>query len=722
MRLQDALELLSTAEREALRQRRGIALDPRKRLDEIEQTARALVAETDLRHSRLPADVKHLLQRLVGARGALAGGAGEPAARPLMELGIAFSQAQLGRRRAEGARKSEYAGPRVPVGALVLPSAFLVQIPVGENEDPRGLRACLSMADAEIVGPMVQQVLNKPVPITGALALQEVWEVLSQPGALEQIVRELPSAEARLLDGIERFGGEVDTQELLALDQAPGLYRTQSGIAVPKRGAPYALQRKGLLFQLGVERFAIPTEVARVVGASRSAERAARRASIEAAVKTEDYVPQRARHAKDPSLTAVGCLALLRHWGVAVRPDVGVARAALRRVAERLNETEESVTLLVTLARAAGLGRLVTPGSAGALGVESPGDVGPLLWRTYQQGGSWDETRVEPEVLRSGVAARGTTVVQPARQVLLDALEAVAREGWATLEAVRAYAATDPRHTALQKLHERAMRERPDVFHGTIDDAWTRMLTRTMPTLGALDIAEDGSAVRLSGRMNRERATELPPPGVSTVYRHDLQVSARHRLSALLELSDVCELERVTHDPAPGMLAFAVGASALAHSREAQHTPEFVEARLRAVGLQTPYAPVVRELLSGLGVAGTVTMVPLAGALVLDDPSLREALLADSTLRRMLVELDAGPVLLVRGDADIPKLQARLGRHGLQWSEREPETLLPAPDEGNEERPSVRVPPPPRMPRIGAADEQQRSATRPPPARARRGS
>ncbi len=103
MRLQDALELLSTAEREALRQRRGIALDPRKRLDEIEQTARALVAETDLRHSRLPADVKHLLQRLVGARGVLAGGAGEPAARPLMELGIAFSQAQLGRRRADGA-------------------------------------------------------------------------------------------------------------------------------------------------------------------------------------------------------------------------------------------------------------------------------------------------------------------------------------------------------------------------------------------------------------------------------------------------------------------------------------------------------------------------------------------------------------------------------------------------------------------------------------------
>jgi len=722
MRLQDALELLSPPEREALRQRRGIHLDPRKRLDEVEQTARALVAETDLRHSRLPSDVKHLLQRLVGARGSLPGGALEPAARPLLELGIAYTAPPpLARRKTDGARRSEAPGGRLASGTLLLPSAFLVQIPVGENEDPRGLRACLSMADAEIVGPMVQQVLNKPVPITGALALQEVWEVLAEPGVLEQLIRDLPSAEARLLDGIERFGGEVDTQELLALDQAPGLYRTQSGIAVPKRGAPYALQRKGLLFQLGVERFAIPTEVARVVGASRSAERAARRASIEAAVKTEDYVPQRARHAKDPSLTAVGCLALLRHWGVAMRPDVGVARAALRRVAERLNESEESVTLLVTLARAAGLGRLVTPNSAVSPGIEGPSEVGPLLWRTYQQGGAWDETRIEPEVLRSGVAARGTMVVQPARQVLLDALEAVAREGWATLDAVRAYAATDPRHAALQKLHERAMRERPDVFHGTVDDAWTRMLTRTMPTLGAVDIAEDGSAVRLSGRGSRERATEYPAP-VASVYRHDLQVSARLRLAPLLELSDVCELERITHDPSPGQLAFAVGASALAHSREAQHTPEFVEARLRAVGLQTPYPPVVRELLSGLGVAGSVAMVPLAGALVLDDPSMRETLLADVTLRRMLVELDAGPLLLVRADADIAKLQARLGRHGLQWVERPVEELAPMADreEGSEERPSVRVPPPPKVPRI--ADEHQRSATRPPPARTRRGS
>ena len=53
-----------------------------------------------------------------------------------------------------------------------------------------------------------------------------------------------------------------------------------AGIAVPKRGAPYMLQRRGMLYPIGVDRFVLPTEVARIVGASRQAERAGRRAQI----------------------------------------------------------------------------------------------------------------------------------------------------------------------------------------------------------------------------------------------------------------------------------------------------------------------------------------------------------------------------------------------------------------------------------------------------------
>ena len=38
MRLQDCLEALTATERAALRTRRGIVLDPNKRIDEVEQT------------------------------------------------------------------------------------------------------------------------------------------------------------------------------------------------------------------------------------------------------------------------------------------------------------------------------------------------------------------------------------------------------------------------------------------------------------------------------------------------------------------------------------------------------------------------------------------------------------------------------------------------------------------------------------------------------------
>ena len=169
MRLQTALEMLSASDREALRTRRGIRVDPKKRLDEIEQTARALVAETDLRHSKFPADVRQLLQRLAVSGGALPGGANDPGAKLLCDLGIAFRPSPppptpvTKGKALRGAAAAAATGPRLAATTLVLPSAFLVQVPVGEGEDPQSLRACFSMIDPEIVGPMVTQEDRKSV-------------------------------------------------------------------------------------------------------------------------------------------------------------------------------------------------------------------------------------------------------------------------------------------------------------------------------------------------------------------------------------------------------------------------------------------------------------------------------------------------------------------------------------------------------------------------------
>jgi hypothetical protein len=692
MRLQTALEMLSPAEREALRARRGIRIDPKKRLDEIEQTARALVAETDLRHSKFPADVRQLLQRLAVANGTLPGGANDPGAKLLCDLGIAFrpTPPAVASAKTKGVRATPVSGPRIAATTLVLPSAFLVLVPVGEGEDPQSMRACFSMIDPEIVGPMVAQVLGKPLGIAGALALQEVWEALSIAGWIEKQVAELPGAESRLLDAIERVGGEVNTEELLALDQAPGLYRTQSGIAVPKRGAPYMLQRRSLLFQLGVERFVVPTEVARIVGLPRQSERASRQASIQAAVRAEDHLPMRARYARDPSIAVVASMSMLRTWEVPVRPDIAVPRAALKRVAERLGDREESVGMLIALSRAAGFGRLATPlaSAVGSLQLRVC-EVGPTLWKTYVHGGAWDETRLEPEVLRSGVVARATTSVVTARRVLLDALEVVAKESWATLEAVLEYASTDPRHAAVQRLHERAMRERPGVFRATLEEAYREMLTHSLPVLGAVDVAEDGSAVRLVGRV-APGATEMRPLPVKeskpTVSRTSLDVPSTAWMHSLLDLSDFGEFDHIKPEPAPGSLIFTLGAAALTRGLARGLTGQQVEGILKSVGLTTPFPATAAELVTGLSDSREASFVGCSGVIITDDPVVRAELRSDPSVRRMLIDVDAGDILLVRAEADMERLQTRLARLGVRLTELKPASAATA---------AASIPPPP---------------------------
>lgn len=687
MRLQEALELLGPAGREALRTRRGIRLDPRKRLDEIEQTARSLVAETDLRQSKFPPEVRQLLARMATLGGLLQGGAEEPGAALLSNLGIVYRSAPERPREKGTKRPTAASGPRLTAGALALPSAFLVQVPVSEGEDPRGLRACLSMADPEIVGPMVTAVLGHPLGVNGVLALQEVWEALAMEGFLARSVAELPSAEARLLDALERVGGEVTTEELLALDQAPGLYRTQSGIAVPKRGAPYMLQRRALLFQLGVERFVVPTEVSRIVGATRQQERVWKRETIHAAVKAEDHVPHRARYARDPSLPAVAALAMFRAWEVAVRPDVGVARAALRRAAERLGEPEECVTLLVALSRAAGLGRLAAPlaGASASLQLRAC-DVGEVLWRTYLQGGAWDECRVEPEVLRSGLVARGTSAAPIARQVLLDALDVVARETWATVDAVLGYAAEDPRAVAARRIHDRAMRERPEVFRATVDDALRAMLVSTLPALGVLDVAEDGSAVRMV-----QRAAVVS--GRKTVLgRHALEVPGTTLLDRVLALADLGEPDHVKSDT--GAIVFSLGVGALTRGRARGLTGPHVEERLKGVGAVPPYPPTVDEIVQGVAASREAGYMAVGGIIQAEDPAVRSEIRADPGMRRMLLDVDAGNVLLVRADVDVPRIQARLARLGVRMVETRPAESMESAESADPREASVTAPRP----------------------------
>jgi hypothetical protein len=661
MRLQDCLEALTASERAALRTRRGIVLDPNKRIDEVEQTARALVAETDLRKSKFPIEVRSLLQRLAASNGVLADGVSDPGAQLLLDLGIAF------RVREGGKGSAARSGKRLAIGVLVLPSAFLVQVPLADGDDSRSLRALLGRAEHEIVGLMLQTVVGKPLPVAGPLALQEVWEVLSKPGELEARIQALPSQEARLLDAIERAGSEVTTDELLALDQTPGLYRTASGIAVPKRGAPYMLQRRALLFPVGVDRFVLSTEVSRLVGASRANERAERRAHLLATLSGDDHAPSRARFSRDPSPVIAAALGMLRAWEVTLRDDVAVPRATIRRIAERLGEREESISLLLALARSCGLARLTAANATvpASMTRTQVSDIANLVRGAYRRGGSWDEARQTPEVLR-GAGDASSSVGTLLRTMLFDALDDSVRDRWVPVELLVRLVMEDPRTLGARRIHERARRERAGQFRDSLEDALRAMLVESLPALGLADVGEDGAAVRYRVRDRVAHDLNAEP----SLSRSTLEVPATTPVYAVLGLADCAEPEHVRSDS--GAVLFNVGVNAIARARARGLSEAQIVERLKALGLSAPFQGALGELATSLGSTHEVETIALSGAIRVDDEGVRASLLADASLRRMIVDVDAGPWLLVKPDVDTARLMARLQRAGVRANVVEP--------------------------------------------------
>ncbi|MFO0556619.1 MAG: hypothetical protein U0269_01245 [Polyangiales bacterium] len=655
MRLQDCLEALTASERAALRTRRGIVLDPNKRIDEVEQTARALVAETDLRKSKFPAEVRSLLHRLASSHGVLADGVSDPGAQLLIDLGIAY------RVREGGKGSAARSGKRLALGVLVMPSAFLVQVPLAEGDDPRSLRSLLGRAEHEIIALMLQTVVGKPLPVVGPLALQEVWEVLAKTGELEARIQALPSQEARLLDAIERAGSEVTTDELLALDQTPGLYRTASGIAVPKRGAPYMLQRRALLFPVGVDRFVLPTEVSRIVGASRAQERAERRAHLLATLSSDDHAPSRARFSRDPSPVVVAALGMLRAWDIALRDDVAVPRATIRRIAERLGEREESISLLLALSRSCGLSRLTAPSAMVPQSMTRTQvcEIATLIRNAYRRGGSWDESRQVPEALRAAGDST-SSVGSLLRSMLFDALDDSVRDKWVPVDLLIRLVMEDPRTLGARRIHERARRERAGQFRDSLEDSLRVMLVESLPALGLADVSEDGNAVRYRARERSSVALDAEP----TLSRSTLEVPSNTPAYALLALSDCAEPEHVRSDN--GAVLFNVGVNAITRARARGLSEKQIVERLEALGLSAPFPGALGELATSLGVTHEVDTIALSAAIRVDDDELRASLLADASLRRMIVEVDAGPWLLVKPDVDAARLHARLQRAGVR--------------------------------------------------------
>ncbi len=220
-RLVDVLRALSAKELAALIERLGIRIDTAKRLDTPSQVARALVAIPDLREpSRMPPASVDLLHRVAEAKGTLLVTAVPPSLEPLLARGLMFARASSA---ASGTSRAQI--------ELVLPTAHVLQLRSWEGEDPRGARALLAQASFETTSAIASHYLGRPATPPIVLALEPAWEVLSDAQTLRKEIEKLAPSELRVLETVERDGGEVDTEELLEIEREPLRLRMATGVS-----------------------------------------------------------------------------------------------------------------------------------------------------------------------------------------------------------------------------------------------------------------------------------------------------------------------------------------------------------------------------------------------------------------------------------------------------------------------------------------------------------
>ncbi len=659
-RLVDVLRAVPPAELQSLVTRLGVPLDPQKRLDVPSQVARKLVSLPELRDpSLLPHLSVELLHRVAEARGSLVITALPPALEPLAARGIVF------------ARKLDAASIE-----LLLPIAYLLQLRPWEGEDPRGVRALLARASFETCSAVASHYLGRPATPPLALALEGAWEALGDSARLAEELGRLAPAERRLLEAIEREGGEVETEELLDLEREPMRLRGAMGATPSRRGAGFALERRGFLVPVHPNRHVIPTEVAAVVGAANHAERSLRREQVRASLFDGDYHPRRARFAEDPAPLALALAVQMRETPGEVRPGIGTPRSLVMRLGQRFGRDAERVNLLSALSRAAGLW------DASAMSVGSPpgswqvGALTEAFFKLWRRGGVWDEARQDPELFRIQAEARDVSPTGTLREMVLDALCDLGEGRWVPWRALADYARDDGRTAGVARLLRR-WAERTSVPPPSPLDVVRRIVFETLPSLGVLDLGdpdapggeaegEAGPALRLTARGRALVAGKSPaadPRPSEFVDGQLLAVGAAAQVAAVLGLAPFVEVGEVSD-----RAHLHVSAQTLARAVASGLEVEVVRARLAALA---PLPAALEALLSQAGaVLARVAYVPSGGFLWVDDPNVRELLRTRRATSDLFVDPSPPGGLLLAPGAELDRVVRRCRTLGVELTQQ----------------------------------------------------
>ena len=653
-RLVDILKALPSTELGSLVSRLGVRIDPAKRLDPPAQIARALVALPELRDpNRLPQPSVELLHRVAEARGVLVVATVPPALQPLAERGIVFA-------RAEGKNRVE----------LVLPAAYLVQLRSWEGEDPRGIRALLAQAPFETVSAIAGHYLGRPATPPIALSLETGWEILGDSDKLSEEIDKLSATERRVLEGVEELGGEVDTEELLELEREPLRLRTASGATPSRRGVGFSLERRGLLIPVHPNRHVVPTEVGRIIGKVRNAEREARREQVRSFVNEGDHAPRRARFSHDPAPMAMALALAAREPGNEVRANIGTPKSLVAKLGTRFGRDPYHVALLVALSRAVGLWDASAISASAPPGALQLHDLAKLLFDAWRHGGAWDEARGEPEMLRLPSEQRDSSASSVVRELVLEALRDLGESRWIPWTSLEGYLSTDHRIPGVDRLLRR-WAERVGVDVPEPMSVARRIVLESLPALGILDLGEDDSdeagagpqiALRLTPRgraLVADKALAKDGEDSKFLDTHVLRLGPTAKVSAILAIYGFVDVGRVAES-----LDLVVAPQTLARALSAGYEADSLRVRIEALA---PLPETLsRTLAQASVVVGRGSFVPSAGFLWVDDANVRELLRTRRSTAELFVDPSPPGGLLVSSQIDLERLARRCRTVGVE--------------------------------------------------------
>jgi hypothetical protein len=647
--LETILQSLSKRELDSLVTKLDLRIDRTKRIDPAQQVARLLLAQNDAQQAtRLPSASRDLLHRIAEAHGCLRVDGIPASAEPLMNRGLV------------------YVSGTAAETDLMVPLALLLQMRSWDGEDPRSVRALLAQASPDAQSAIAGYYLGRTAVPPVALALESALEALWDKQIVKRELRALAPSEQRVLEAIERCGGEVYTDELLELEREPLRLRTTTGAATSRRGVGFSLERRGLLIPLHPNRHVIPTEVSQVLSHNARASRQTKREAIRGFVAGTDNAPRRANFSADPSGLAIALALALRETQGELKQGVGTPKSLVQKLALRFGREPEEVALLAALSRSVGLWDVMALHPGSPPGEYAFGQLFGVLWQAYRRGGAWDEGRSEAETMRLALDHRDASPANAVRLMVFEAFADLAvneNSPWIPWESLARYLAADDRLPSIERLFQR-WAARVNVPNPTAMQVAERIVLHSLPALGMLDTGEaddGGRTLRLTPRGRALLADTFEPTKSPSRFldSHVLRLGTATRIADILLLAPFTEIGKLE-----GTLDLIVAPQTLARALSSGLDADALRKRIEAVAALPD--TLSQTLNAASVVVGRIDYIAAQGFLWIEDVNLRDLLRTRRITSELFVDPSPTGGLLVAAGVELEKLVKRCRTLGIE--------------------------------------------------------